>query len=375
MATRSDKLRVRVGKNYNAHFNCDHGQRNAELYRRPMTPLVRLNPRFDSVALIEPGYDLIHSFNSIPVFTRTPFIVTFESYCPRLPEDRPLPWLEQYLTRILLSSRCLRIVAMSQYAVRQFNKQHAGKQCAARLLDKVEVIHPGLHPRRHEPKEKIGNALKLLFVGKDYFRKGGPAVVRAHRILRQRGVPVETTIVSALRWSPSDYIGPPDPVGTEKALEELAVPELKLFKGLPNASVRELMGNSDFLVFPTFHETYGYVSLEALAAATPVITTATAAQSEIVEDGRSGFLLPFDNDSTVGRWSWIYRKNVPGYNENYWSEVDRLAGVLADRLSEFWELRGDYHKLSAGALTRMLSHFHSERVRDRLEQLYEGARR
>src|SRR5271169_996516 len=101
------RLRVRVGHSYNARFNCHHNQSNAELVAGPLTPLSRFSERLDSFALLEPGYDLIHSYNAVPVLTKCPFILTFEDYAPRMPEDRPIPWLERHLVRRLLRPQCI----------------------------------------------------------------------------------------------------------------------------------------------------------------------------------------------------------------------------------------------------------------------------
>jgi glycosyltransferase involved in cell wall biosynthesis len=185
---------------------------------------------------------------------------------------------------------------------------------------------------------------------------------------------VRTTIVSSLRWSPDDYVGPPDAKGVAAAEAELSADGITLHRSLPNDEVRRLMALADFLVLPTFHDTFGYVSLEAMAAGTPVIATATCAQTEVVEPGRSGFLLDFDNDPVVGKWSWIYGQKRPGYTEAYWATIDRLASALAEQLRRCWEARADYAALSAGALARVNTRFHADRARDRLEQLYEKAR-
>jgi glycosyltransferase involved in cell wall biosynthesis len=364
---------VRVGHGYGARFTTHHGQRNAVLVPGPLTPLVRLDNRFDSVALLEPGYDLIHSINAVPIFTRTPFILTFEDFLPRTPEDRPIPWLEYWLLRRLSSPRCLAIIGMSQYAIRQFKRQHKDRAELPGLLAKCHVIPPGVAPTRTEPKLP-GDRLRLLFVGADYFRKGGPALVRAHRALRNAGIPVETTVVSALCWSPKDYIGPPDEAGVASELREIDTEGVTLHRGLPNDAVRKLMAEADYLVFPTLHDTFGYVSLEALAAGTPVIATATCVQPEIVEDGRSGFLLPFDNDAEIGKWRWIYGHKRAGYVDAYWQTIRQLTEALTERLSQCWENRPAYEELSAGALARINTSFHSDHVRARLEQLYERAR-
>ncbi len=244
--------------------------------------------------MIRPGYDLIHSINAVPILTKCPLMVTFEDYVPRMPDDRPIPWLERYLVRRLLDPQCIAILAMSQYALRQMKHQHRDRPGLGRLLAKCEVLYPSVRPARSAPKS-AGSELKLLFVGGDFYRKGGPALVRAHKTLRAAGVPVRTIIVSSLNWSVDDYIGP----GRQRckaAAKELSAEEISLHRSLPNDEVRRLMAETDFLILPTFHDTFGYVSLEAMAAGTPVIATATCAQKEIVDPGRFGFLLEFDND-------------------------------------------------------------------------------
>jgi len=368
------RLRVRVGQNYSVRFNTQYGQNNAELITGPITPLARLNMRFDSFTLLGPGYDLIHTLNAIPILTKCPFIVTFEDYIPRMPDDRPVPWLEKQLVRRLLDPRCIAILAMSEYALRQMKQQHRERPALAGLLAKCEVLYPGVRPTVLAPKS-AGSELKLLFVGGDFYRKGGPALVRAHKTLRAAGIPVRTTIVSSLNWSADDYIGPPDAEGVKAAEKELFSEGITLHRSLPNDEVRRLMAQSDFLILPTFHDTFGYVSLESMAAATPVIATATCAQKEIVETGHSGFLLEFDNDAEIGKWSWIYGQKRRGYVEAYWSTIDKLASALAEQLEQCWETRSDYEALSAGALARIEARFHFDRVRERLEELYERARR
>ena len=185
---------------------------------------------------------------------------------------------------------------------------------------------------------------------------------------------MRTTIVSSLRWSVGDYVGPPDPKGIEASEKELSTEGIVLHRSLPNDEVRRLMAQADFLILPTFHDTFGYVSLEAMAAATPVIATATCAQREIVEPGRSGFLLDFDNDFEVGKWTWLYGKKRPGYIDAYWSTIDSLASAIAVHLRRCWEMRSDYEALSAGALAQIDAKFHMDRARERLETIYETAR-
>ncbi len=197
--------------------------------------------------------------------------------------------------------------------------------------------------------------------------------MRAHVELRRAGVPVETTVVSELRWSKGDYMTPPAPDWVEEQLEALRASGIRHHERLPNGAILELLDQADYLVHPTLHDTFGFVVLEALAAGTPVVATATCALPEVVEDGVSGHLLDLDNDD-AGHWRMVRRKGEPGYLEAYDATLDRLAAQLVERLGSAAEDGAAYEELSAGALARVRQRFARDELRDRLEELYERCR-
>lgn len=376
LTTLGSPLRVRTRRDYYVPFDVNFGQRNAVFLERPWTPLLRLFSWGDAVTVLpEPDYDIVHAVNAVPVFSRRPYVMTFSDFLPRVPEDRYVGWLERWLQRELLRPRCVALLALSEYAVRQFRHQNRAFPGLAALEEKLEVRYPAVALRRSEPKDALGSTLRLLFVGRDFMRKGGPALVRAHEQLRARGVPVQTTIISSLHWKPEDtYVDPPSPELVEREHARIAQEGIVHHAGAPNDEVYRLMEEADFFIFPTLHDTFGYVTLEALACATPVLASATNAMPEVIEDGRSGFLLPLELDGQLGRWAWTYRTSEPGFVAAYEEAIRSLAGSLADRLSESWETPGLYASLSAGALERARTRFDIEAARERLEQLYEECR-
>jgi glycosyltransferase involved in cell wall biosynthesis len=266
------------------------------------------------------------------------------------------------------------LLAWSQYALRQFRWQNRNFAGLKKLETKTEVLYPAVPLRRTAPK-KPSSRLKLLFVGSDFMRKGGPALLRAHSRLRKQGVPVETTVVSSLRWKVDDYIGPPSAEYVRQETARLAQEGVVHYPGLPNADVLRLMEEADYFIFPTFHDTFGFAPLEALSCATPVLATDTCAQPEIVADGRCGYLLPFENDKKVGKWKWIYRNREPDYLGAYDAAVECLGEAIAERMTACWGSRGDYEAMSAAAIEQVRSRFDQEKARRRLEQLYELCRR
>jgi glycosyltransferase involved in cell wall biosynthesis len=369
------KLRVRTRKDYSVPFLVAVGQRNATFVRRKWTPLRRLFRWADAFAILpEPDFDMVHAVNAVPILTRRPYVLTFEDYLPRVPEDRYVGWLERRLQKELLSDRAVGLIAISEYALRQFRRQARDFPQREELEAKVELLYPAVVLRRDEPKT-LGDTLKLAFVAHDFLHKGGPALVRAHERLRALGVPVETTVVSTLRWNSEGYIGPPDQDYAAREHGKLATtPGLTHHAGLSNPDALRVMDEASFFVLPTLHDTFGYVSLEALAAGTPVIAAATCAQPEIVEHGRSGFLLELENEPCVGRWVWSYRTTEPGYMEAYEAAIDAMADQIVRELVAVWEAPQRYVELSAGALERVRERFGVERARTRLEALYEECR-
>jgi glycosyltransferase involved in cell wall biosynthesis len=288
-------------------------------------------------------------------------------------EGKRVPGLEAWLRRRLLSEQCVALVPQSHYALRQFRWKNRNYSRLPALEAKTHVVYPAVAARATAPKRPSGK-LRLLFVGRKFMRKGGPALLRAHERLRHYGLPVETTVVSALQWIPEDYVGPSSEDYVRKETERLAQAGVTHHTRLPNADVLRLMDEADFFVLPTLHETFGFVAIEALSAATPVIATGTCALPEVVEDKGCGYLLPLDNEPNVGKWTWISRRRDPEYLDAYDQAMDSLGASMAEKLITHWESGTDYEALSAGALDRVRSRFAKQIARDQYEALYELCR-
>lgn len=367
------QLRVRVPRGYWLPFAAEFGQRDTTFVSRPWTPLKRLGSEsLGAFAILpEPDFDAIHALNAIPVLTRRPYVVTFEDWLPRLFDDSHFRRLAGPLRRQMTRPRCIRLLAMSEYAIRQFRVQNRDAPELEALESKLELLRPAVALSRTEPKPHSRDKLRLVFVGKDFYRKGGPALLRAHGQLRAAGIPVETSVVSSLFWAEDDYVGPPSAEYVAQERARIDQPGVIHHGPLSNEEVLGLVGGADYLVLPTLHDTFGYVSIEALAAGTPVIATDTCAQPEIVEHGRCGFLLPLEKDDETGRWPWLERRLDPGYQEAYEQAIEGLSESLTAILSQAWERRGDYEAMSAAALDRVRERFDRDRARQRLEELYD----
>jgi glycosyltransferase involved in cell wall biosynthesis len=148
--------------------------------------------------------------------------------------------------------------------------------------DKVVVIPPGIDLSRwafaRAPKPK-GEPLRLLFVGGDFARKGGEALLAAFALLRQRWPDAQLDIVTKSASAGEGSAG------------------VTVYRSIaPNSP--ELLGlyaNADTFVFPTRADCLPLAIMEALAAGLPVVTTAVGALPEAVRHGETGLVAPVDD--------------------------------------------------------------------------------
>lgn len=131
----------------------------------------------------------------------------------------------------------------------------------------------------------VGKSLKLLTVCSIDRRKGLHVLVDALKILRERGVDVELTVVG----------------GTHGQKSEAYFEELKSAIADHDVSVQFVGWQDDVLSFyrqanvfvlASFHEGLPGVLLEAIAAGLPCVTTSAGGSADAIVEGESGFVVP-----------------------------------------------------------------------------------
>lgn len=142
--------------------------------------------------------------------------------------------------------------------------------------DKVYAVGGGVNVDVQfiDYSQKTGN--KILFVGRDFKRKGGDIVVKAFHILKQEEPDVEL------------YIAGPknNPIPNEDMIEGIH------FCGEQSRTqLIELYNKCDIFCMPSRFEAYGLVFPEALSYGLPCIAQNAFSMKEFIQEGVNGYLI------------------------------------------------------------------------------------
>ena len=113
----------------------------------------------------------------------------------------------------------------------------------------------------------------------------------------------------ALQLNPDDYVVLLVGAGAERKGHAIARAAMRRIKAKhaklvivdtpPPVAMPHVYAAADVFILPTLYDPFANVTLEALAAGLPVITSAQNGASEIIEDDKSGYILPRADDDKL----------------------------------------------------------------------------
>jgi alpha-maltose-1-phosphate synthase len=169
--------------------------------------------------------------------------------------------------------------------------------------ERVHVIYNGIDLAQYR---KTSDTSALTAYGVD---PSIPYVLFVGRITRQKGV---THLVDAIEYLPPDTqvvlcAGAPDTPEIASEMRQKVEHARKrnprviwIEKMVTKPEVIQLYSNARVFCCPSVYEPFGIINLEAMACETAVVASATGGIKEVVVDGETGYLVPFDQDSITG---------------------------------------------------------------------------
>ena len=163
--------------------------------------------------------------------------------------------------------------------------------------DRLHIVHCGVDPSRYAPKEHRGNGSNILFIGRLEAVKGVPVLLRAFAALSGSDASPTLRLVG----------DGPDRPALEAMAETLGLGGSVQFVGYRSADeVAADLAWADQLVLPSFAEGVPVVLMEAMASGLPVVATRVGGVGELVETGRSGWLVaPGDEQDLADRMATL----------------------------------------------------------------------
>ncbi len=183
-----------------------------------------------------------------------------------------------------------------------------------------EVVYAGAGSNCKFQLEKVEKThTKLLFVGKDFERKGGFLVLEAFSILKKKMPEAQLYVLGGYE--------------SKEPIEGVH------FVGMADRdTVIHYYNMCDVFCLPSFFEAYGIVFVEALLYGLPVIARNAFEMPYLVEDGKTGRLLQKNDPNELAGYMYellteeSYQQNVKDnfefYKKNYTWEI------VADRIVE-----------------------------------------
>lgn len=159
-------------------------------------------------------------------------------------------------------------------------------------------------PQVRETHGLPAEAVLVVFVGNLLKHKG------LHRLIRAlSGMP-------ELPWHLAVVGEGPERGPCEALLEKSSLGHRATFTGrLTGAGVEAILRSADVLALPSETEGMPYVILEAMAAGLPVVASSVYGIPELVDDGRTGLLVPPDDSDGLQRALRELLQNGPLRNE------------------------------------------------------------
>jgi phosphoheptose isomerase len=220
--------------------------------------------------------------------------------------------------------------------------------------ESITIIPCGFNPYEFYPLDRLLARIVLnldpsehiiLQLGRMVPRKGVDNVIRALAKVKKTALPVRLIIVGG-ETDDVDADQNPEIIRLQKLANELGIPELVTFTGRKKRDeLRYYYAAADIFITTPWYEPFGITPLEAMACGTPVIGSNVGGIKYSVEDGRTGYLVPPQDEDALAQKIYetlsdplqlaTMRENaIKRANAMFkWSNISTMVAALYERIT------------------------------------------
>jgi glycosyltransferase involved in cell wall biosynthesis len=183
--------------------------------------------------------------------------------------------------------------------------------------DKIRIVPYGVDLSQFNPKSqfrKINSDLRILFIGSFNQRKGLTYMLDAVQNLQQKAYNISLSMTGR-------------GIMDMETVQQYDLKNFNCYYNLPLDKMIALMHESDVFLFPSLCEGFGLVILQAMATGLPVISTQNTIAADIVENYKTGIIIPTQNVSEIEN-AILYFINNPDKVEKMGKSAIQIASDL-----------------------------------------------
>ncbi|WP_425410597.1 glycosyltransferase family 4 protein [Hyphococcus sp.] len=215
-----------------------------------------------------------------------PAVASFHTRFDTYPRYYGMRWLEKYLTRYMrrFYNRCEHVYAPSLSMTEELKRDGIGRDI--RLWTRG-VDGALFNPSKKDPEWRSANGFAdedvvVAFVGRLVLEKGIDVFVDAFKKAQHSNDKLKALVVGD---------------GPERETFSKLLPDGVFAGYLQGEDLARAYASADMFFNPSITETFGNVTLEAMASGLPCIGAAAAGSRSLIEDGVTGFVAAPETDS------------------------------------------------------------------------------
>lgn len=217
--------------------------------------------------------------------------------CPDLPLRYFLQKIRKWrYSKILKESQA--VIVHSEYVKKKIQHPHI-------FFIRYAIDRNGFQSHAQERDKNL-----ILFVGRDYFRKGILTLIRALPLVLKE-IPEARVAVIGPEYFHSRLVA--------KFLSRKL--PIEYINGLSPKETREYFLQATLLVLPSYIEAFGIVLMEALAAGLPIVATRVGGIPEIIQHGINGLLVGKGDSQQLAASIITSLSNGDLKRENFWERL------------------------------------------------------